>query len=65
MGTIKIIHLENAVLFNKCVQESGGVMDVLSSYVDNEGDVFLKVRPSVLLKPELAKEYEEERVRKE
>lgn len=39
----KTVWLENLVLFNKCVQASGGIMDIISSYTDLEGDVAARV----------------------
>ena len=39
----KSILLENIVAFNKAVQKSGGIMDIISSYTDSEGDVMCYV----------------------
>lgn len=39
----KTIWLENLVLFNSCVQKSGGIMDIVSSYTQPEGDVLVRV----------------------
>jgi hypothetical protein len=39
----RIIWLENLVLFNGCVQKSGGVMNITGSFTDSEGDVEVDV----------------------
>jgi hypothetical protein len=44
----KIIKLENAVLLNECVQKSGGIMYIIGSYTDEDGNTCVKVEFSHL-----------------
>jgi hypothetical protein len=53
----RTVWLENLVLLNKCVRESGGTMDITSSYTDAEGDVAVRVRYNFIT-PAKFKEYE-------
>jgi hypothetical protein len=39
----KTIELDNLLLFNKCVQESGGIMEITSSYTDHDGNVSVRI----------------------
>ena len=59
----KTVWLENLVLFNKCVQSSGGIMNIISSYTDLEGDVAVRVTFDKLDKGQEL-EYEFRRFRK-
>lgn len=63
MVRVREIWIENLVLFNKCVQRSGGVMNIKSSYTDTDGDVMVEVHYSALTQEE-NKIYERERIRK-
>jgi hypothetical protein len=59
----KSIWLDNVVLFNKCVQESGGIMEITSSWTDPEGDVIVRVC-FTKLSEEKEKEYLDKRISK-
>lgn len=56
----KTVWLENLVLLNECVQKSGGIMYILASYTDDEGDVAVTVECSAL-NPEMETKYNQER----
>lgn len=38
----KTVWIENLVLFNDCVQKSGGIMEIISSYTNDDGDVSVR-----------------------
>jgi hypothetical protein len=57
----KVIHINNLVLFNKCVQNSGGILTVECSYTDEDGDMYIKVNWKCSLTNKCLNEYESNR----
>lgn len=60
----KSVWLENLVLINKLIQKSGGIMEIVSSYTDFEGNVLCRIYLSKALSPENESIYEEKRLKK-
>jgi hypothetical protein len=58
----RTVWLENLVLMNKCIQESGGVMQILDSYTDPEGDVAVRIDSNVELLPMQQMIYQRSRI---
>ena len=60
-----MIWAENLLLLHDCVKQSGGVLNVNSSYVDEDGDLLLHVTSNIDLSSRQRERYHGERIRRE